>query len=403
MFKMIVKLAYTSAFLRKSRTLLLIVMIAVSMSMMLSIQGLYDGMANNLIDKTKRSDSGDVSIYHQAYRLDKVLAHHIADAQTIQESLEQRPEITAVTRRMQLEGLSSTAKKSALSMVIGIDLAEEEKFGAFSEFLHEGEISFRKRGALIGLELAKKLKVRIGSKVVFSTQDHSGEINAIALKIRGIVQTTNIALDNRVIFMDRKRLNAFLGMNEAAATQIAIQSRSATLISDLTQTYPDLEVKSFLELYPILKMMQDMMIIFNGITFMIVMVVVFIGILGVMYVSILDRIREFGIMRGIGMPYPMIRLQIFLEAFIVGAFGYLVGAVLGAVSLAYLGHYGLDLSEFADGLQSFGYPTVMHAHIELTYFTSTFYAIMAASLLSVLLPLRKIKKLNPIEVIKADS
>ena len=133
------------------------------------------------------------------------------------------------------------------------------------------------------------------------------------------------------------------------------------------------------------------------------MLVVFIGILGVMYVSILDRIREFGIMRAIGMPYKTIRLQIFLEAFFVGIGGYAVGATLGLLSLMYLKYYGLDLSQYADGLQSFGYSTVLFADVKLSYFTSTFYAIVGASLLSVLLPLRKIKKLNPIDVIKADS
>ena len=103
------------------------------------------------------------------------------------------------------------------------------------------------------------------------------------------------------------------------------------------------------------------------------------------------------------MPYITIRLQIFLEAFFVGITGYGLGAILGLLSLLYLKEYGLDMSAYADGLQSFGYSTILYADIKVLYFTSTFYAIIGASLLSVLLPLRKIKKLNPIDVIKADS
>ena len=152
-----------------------------------------------------------------------------------------------------------------------------------------------------------------------------------------------------------------------------------------------------------LKQMKDMMVIFNSITFFIVMLVVFIGILGVMYVSILDRIREFGIMRAVGMNYKHIRLQIFLEALFVGLVGYISGAVSGYGALLYLQHFGLDLSQFAEGLQSFGMDTVLYAHMEISYFTNTFYAIISASLLSVILPLRKIKTLNPIEVIKAET
>ena len=403
MFKLVLKLALNSAFLRLSRTLLVVIMIAVSMSMMLSIQGIYDGMVVNMVDKTKRSDYGEVSIYHKEYRLNRVLANSMTHADKIVAELKEYKDIDAVVHRIQLEGLSSTAKKSSLSLIIGMDLEAEEKFGKFSEFLTEGKISFRKKGAIIGSELAKTLKIRIGSKVIFSTQDRYGEINSMAVRIRGIINSTNMALDAKGLFVDRKRLDRFLGITPDVATQIAIRTKSDTLVSELAKKYDKLEVKDLLELQPILKMLQDMMVIFNGITFFIVMLVVFIGILGVMYVSILDRIREFGIMRAIGMPYSTIRLQIFLEAFFVGITGYGLGAILGLLSLLYLKEYGLDMSAYADGLQSFGYSTILYPDIKVLYFSSTFYAIIGASLLSVLLPLRKIKKLNPIDVIKADS
>lgn len=258
-------------------------------------------------------------------------------------------------------------------------------------------------GALIGSELAKTLKIRIGSKVVFTTQDSSGDINAIAVRIRGVVQTSNIVLDASALYVDNKRLHTFLGIGEDEATQIAIRTKSETLQQELQKKYGTLDVQSLLELSPMLKMMEEMMVIFNSITFGIVMMVVFIGILGVMYVSILDRIREFGIMRGIGMPFRLIRLQILLEALFVGLLGYLTGAVLGVAALLYLQYFGLDMSAWADGLESFGYESVIYAHMEISYFTNTFLAIITASLLSVLLPLRKIKRLNPIDVIKAET
>lgn len=403
MYSVIVKLAWNNAFLRLRRTLLVIIMIAVSMSMMLSLQGIYDGMVINMVDKTIRSDSGDLSIYNPGYRLDRVLKNSIKGADRIKAELEARRDVDAVVTRFSVEGLSSTAHKSSFSSIIGIDLDDEERFGQFSDFLKEGEISFAKRGAIIGSELAKTLKIHIGSKVIFTTQDSSGDINAIAVRIRGIVQTTNIILDGSALYIDNRRLHDFLGVGEDEATQIAIRTESKSLQQALQKTYGSLNVQNLMELNPMLKMMEDMMVIFNSITFGIVMMVVFIGILGVMYVSILDRIREFGIMRGIGMPFRLIRLQILLEAIFVGLLGYMAGAVLGVAALLYLQYFGLDMSAWADGLESFGYESVIYAHMEISYFTNTFLAIIAASLLSVLLPLRKIKKLNPIEVIKAET
>ena len=403
MYKLIIKLAFNNAFLRLSRTLLVIIMIAVSMSMMISLQGLYDGMTLSMIDKSKRSDSGEISIYNAEYRTSKALRDNIANATTIKEELQNNPEINAVVLRLKAEGLSSTARKSAFSTVIGIDLDDEEKFGKFSLFLKTGELRLDKRGVLVGSELAKTLKIKIGSKIIYSTQDSSGEINAMSLRVRGVIQTSNISLDASAIYVERKKLQKFLGVNADEATQIAIRTESETLEAELKKRYSKLEVKSFLELYPMIKQMQEMMVIFTSVTFFIVMMVVFIGIMGVMYVSILDRIREFGIMRSIGMSYSLIRSQIFLEALFVGVLGYAFGAILGYGALLYLEVYGLDLSAYADGMESFGYSSTLYATIKLSYFTSTFLAIMGASLLSVLLPLRKIKTMNTIEVTKVDA
>lgn len=403
MYRLILKLAFDNAFLRLSRTMLVIIMIAVSMSMMLSIQGLYDGMTLSMIEKTKRSDSGEISIYAKGYRLSKSITNNIQNVSVIRKDLEARSEVDAIAIRVKADGLSATARKSSFSTIIGIDLKEEEYFGAFSDFLKEGEVTFSKRGVLIGSELAKTLKVKIGSKVIFSAQDSSGEINAMALKVRGIMQTSNISLDASAMYVDKKVLQDFLGIGKDAAMQIAIRSRSETLENTLISEYKTLDVKSFLSLYPMLKQMKDMMVIFNSITFFIVMLVVFIGIMGVMYVSVLDRIREFGIMKSIGLSYKLIRLQIFLEALFVGLSGYIIGAILGYAALSYLKHVGLDLSAFAEGMESYGMSKVIYGDIKMSYFTSTLVAIVGASLLSVLPPLRKIKTMNTIEVTKVDT
>lgn len=403
MFKLILKMAWKNSFLRLSRTLLLITMIAVSMSMMIGLQGLYDGMANNMLDKNKRSASGDISFFAKEYRVEKDIKHRIKNARTIKEELQQLPSIKAVVMRVQADGLVATARKSSFASLQGIDLNDEDAFGRFSEFLKEGEIKLDRRGAVIGLELAKTLKVHIGSKIIFSTQDVSGDINSLSFKVRAIVQTTNIRLDSNAIFVDIKRVHKFLGIDSSEATQIAIMSDDEKLLETLREKYNSLEVKSFLELQPMMKMMQDMMLIFNSITFFIVMGVVFIGIFGVMYVSILDRVREFGIMIGIGMQYKYIRIQIIFEAIFVGLFGYVSGAILGLILLIYLQDYGMDLSSFSDALEMWGYEAIIYGTIKVSYFTTTFAAIILASVLSVIIPLRKIKKLNPIEVIKAQK
>jgi putative ABC transport system permease protein len=366
-------------------------MIAISISLMLSLQGLYDGMAENMIDKNKRSESGDVSLYAKGYRLTKDIKNTIKDAHKIKKELSKLDSVKAVVLKVKADGLASTARKSSFATLHGINLDEEESFSRFSEFVKEGRLDFEKRGVAIGIELAKTLKVKIGSKVIFSTQDIDGEINSLALKVKAIVQTTNIVQDKTAIFLDKKTLYDFLSLDAHSAMQIAILSDDENLADILKQKYPHLEVKTFLELQPTMKMMQDVMVVFNSITFFIVMGVVFVGIFGVLYVSVLSRIREFGIMLSIGMHYRYMKYQILLEAIFIGLIGYIAGAILGAMMLLYLREYGLDFSSFSDALQMWGYESVIYGTIKLSYFSTTLVAILGASVLSVWLPLRRLK------------
>ena len=402
MYSFILKLAYKNAFFRLPRTLLIICMIAVSMSMMISIEALYDGMALSMLESNKRSDSGEISIYAPKYRLEKSPKESIKNATEIEKSLKKRADVSSVALRFRVDGLSATAKKSSLATMIGINLEDEEQFGKISQSLKRGELLLDKRGVLLGKKLFQRLKLKIGSKVIFSTQDIHGEINSMALRVRGVLQTNNIALDSFAMYVEINRVRKFLGIDAQEATQIAIRTDSKTLQAELQKEYKTLDVQSFSELYPMVQEMLDLTDIFNSITFFIVMFVVFIGIMGVMYVSILDRIREFGIMKSVGLSYGLIRLQIFLEALVLGLFGYALGAVFGLLALFYLQYIGLDLSEFSDGMENFGISSIIYAEIQMNYFIETFLAITTASLLSVLLPLKKIKEMHTADVIKVE-
>ena len=400
MYKIVFLLALKNAFLRKIRATLLIIMIAFSMSVMLSIEGLYDGMTSSMIDKSLRSDSGEVTIFAKNYRLKQDIKYSIKNATSIKQDIEKIQGVKNVALRLKVSGLAGSAKASYPSDLIAVDFDEEERFGEFGKFIKEGDLKLGKNGCVIGKELAKNLKLRLNSKVVFTSRDSKNNIVSKLFRIKAIIQTTNINIDNKAILAPKSSVFKHVGVDKSSATQIAIRSDNTELVNILNKRYPDLDVLSFWQYNPLLKQMQESMLIFNSITFGIVMGVVFIGILGVMYVSILDRIREFGIMLAVGYGYKYIRNQVILEALVLGLIGFIFGTILSIVFLSYLGTYGLDMSEFSDGFASFGMSSILYAEIKFSYFSSTFIAIVVASVLSVFLPLRKIKNLTPTDVIR---
>lgn len=408
MFELALKMAWLNLLRRLRRSLLVLVMIAASMTAMLSIEGLYDGMTANMILSTIRSDCGEVSIYARGFRLYQRLEYVMKDTSELQAALSAMPEIKSFVRRVALTGLISTARKSSMVRLVGIDAQAEEQFGRFSAFIRQGEMDWGPgiKGCILGNRLADDLHVEVGDRVIFSSQNVQGDISAVSLRVRGVIQTSNPAIDKRTLFAALPKVLKFAGLGPNAATQVAARLREGTdpeqVAAGLQARFPKLEVSTWQQLYPVLKQMQDMMRIFNGISFALVMLVVLMGIFGVMLVSLLERTREFGIMKALGVPYAFIRTQVISEAVILGLSGFAAGAVLSCFSLLYLSSSGLDLSAYAAGLESFGLNAVIFASLKGEYFVRTFLAIMAASLVSVVMPLSRLRRLDPVQILQEE-
>ena len=384
---------------------MVILMIGLSLGGLLSIQGLYDGMVTHMINTTIRSDSGEISLYAKKYRLEKSLDHRLTPLSDIKKKLSSIEGINAYAIRLQQEGLIATAHKSRGAILKGISLKKEREFGQFNTFIIKGTYSFGKedKEALIGSALADKLNLSVGSRVVFTAQDASNEINAISFRISGIFKTANKSLDESAMFVSMEKMEKLLSLKESA-TQIALRVNEADQIAKIQKTlqrsFPNIEVLRWEELYPLLIQMQDIMKIFNWISYAIVFTVAALGIFGVMLVSVLERIREFSIMLAIGTPYSMVRKQIIMEAVFLGFIGYISGVVLGWLALLYMSTAGVDLRAFEAGLEMYGYSAIMHADIRLYYFLQAFFAVFFATLLSIIWPLRVLKKIKPIQVIQ---
>ncbi|MDY0195092.1 MAG: FtsX-like permease family protein [Sulfurovaceae bacterium] len=405
MYKIAFDLAWKSLIRRKTRTLMVIVMIALSLSGLLFLQGLYDGMVSHMINTTIRSDSGEISLYAKQYRLEKNIDYHIDDPRSIKTYLDGFNEIDAYAIRLSGEGLVSTAHKSLGATLKGVRLEDERRFGDFDTFLSQGKFDFgpKNQEALIGFKLAQKLKVTIGSRLVFTAQDASGEINAISFRISGIVKSGNLAVDEGSVFVSIETMEQFLALPNSA-TQIALRIKDESHInsiqSKIQKKFNSLDVLRWDELYPLLVEMRDMMDIFNWLSYAIVFAVAALGIFGVILMSILERMREFSIMMAIGTPYKSIRYQVISEAFIMAIIGYIIGALLGLGFLAYTASSGIDLRYYQAGLESFGLNAILYADIRYYYFLQAFGAVFFATFLSVLWPLHVLKKIKPIEIIQ---
>jgi len=402
------KMAYLNMWRRKSRSLVVMLMVAVSIAGLLLMQGIYDGMIDQMVDNSIRSDSGQMSIYGKGHRLSKSLKDNIRDFQSIEAYLTKRPEVKSYIARIKHEGLVATARHSQGAVFVGTRLEDEQRHANLSKYLTEGEYSFgtRNRGAIIGYELADKLKVKIGKKIIITAQNANNELASLALRVRGIVKTGDVNMDKMAVMVDYEKLREMLAL-DGQVTQISINMQKKEAIDPFALTLQkeladkNVEVFTWKKLFPLWEQMDEIMMAFNFISYGLVFVVASIGIFGVILVSVLERVREFGIMLAIGSSFASIRRLIILESMLLGLFGLAIGIVIGGGGLIYLTHYGIDLSAYSEGLALWGVNTVMYATIKFSYFIQASVSVVLATFFAALWPIRILKKLHPIEAINS--
>ncbi|MCI5167964.1 MAG: ABC transporter permease [Candidatus Electrothrix sp. GM3_4] len=246
------------------------------------------------------------------------------------------------------------------------------------------------------------MRVRIGSKIILSAQDTHADVASAAFRVTGILKTNNMGLDERAVFIDLQKMRKMLTVPEGVS-QIAVivheQNQLAEVQEDLNRRFPDLDILRWDELYPALMQSKVIMNGFNMVISGMIFCVAALGIFGVILVSVLERIREFGIMLAIGTRFSLIRNIILTESLFLGLIGFLFGSLIGGANLYYFKTYGLDLSAFSDAFDEFGMDAVTYAMIRPSYFITAFVAVLLATFFSVLIPLRVLKKSNPIEAI----
>lgn len=404
MSKLTAKMAWASVTRRRTRSVLLVLMISLSLWGLLFMEGFYEGMYEQLISNAIRSDSGHISLFGKGYRLDPDLTNWIRNEAEPDDFLAGDLRVKSYVKRLQQDGLVATAHYSRGASIFGVDLKAEERHGHLDGYLYSGEYTFgnKDRGTIIGYKLADKLQVRVGSKVILSAQDSQGEVSATSLRVTGILKTNNMALDENAVFIGAKQMHQLLAMEQGisqAAILLKDEEQIAGLQDELRLKFPGLDVQRWDELYPALLQSRVIMEGFNLVTNFLIFCVAALGIFGVMLVSVLERLREFGIMLAIGTRFSQIRNMIFAESFILGFIGFGLGALAGLGTLYYLKVYGLDLSVFSEGFEEFGMDAVTHAIIRPSYFITALAAVTIASFFSVLIPLRVLKKAKPIETI----
>ena len=82
---------------------------------------------------------------------------------------------------------------------------------------------------------------------------------------------------------------------------------------------------------------------------LIVLVIIGIGVLNTVLMSVMERTREFGVMRAVGTPPSKIFWVVLVEGAFIGFLGVIVGTLVALPIVHYFETTGIDFSQWSDG------------------------------------------------------
>jgi ABC-type lipoprotein release transport system permease subunit len=367
-FPVLVKIGWRNLWRNPRGTLLTALALGLGLTLLLISLGLLDGSQEQMVTNAVRFGTGDVVIQARGYQdsasLELLLpAGVVSKAQDFLHSETLKNDLRGMSPRLLASGLLSSAGNASGVSMMGVIPKEERTVSLIPQRIVAGNYlkDDQTSGVVIGAELAAKLAVKVGSKVVFMTQavappdanvmDAGGdEMQSTLLRVTGIFRTGVQAIDAHIIQVPLPEAQALLEV-PGRVTQIAVllgrESDSLRVARDLRkQLTGPVEVLPWREAMPTVAQLFVLDEAFNYVMNGVVLAMVGLGILNTILMRVLERRYEFGLCSALGLQPAQLAIIIIGESLALTAISLALGLVLGLSVQHYFATAGLDLRWF---------------------------------------------------------
>lgn len=344
------KLGFRNILRNKKRSILGAFAVGLGLASLIIMDGFMVGMQESMIKLTTSSLLGEAQIHHQNFRDQGDAVLTIQNLDSLEEQLKTQGNIQAYSKRLISLGMVASPKSSRNTLIYGIEGEQEKKVNKLHKFITEGSFISSEKDLVIGTGLAKKLDARMGEKLIITTSEaESGEIAQEIFRVTGFIQFGAKSIDEGIVFIHRKKASELLKIGERVH-EIVLKFDSLHTAGDKKMPlWKELSqgtnrAQSYRELEPGMDFMKEMVAMSTIIMGVILGVLVGLGIVNTLFMSIFERLFEFGVLRAIGTRTLDVFKMIIWESFFLGLLSIIFGFVISAIFGTYLGTVGIDYS-----------------------------------------------------------
>ncbi len=403
------RLAYRSLWRNRRRTLLTMTAIGFATALVVLTLSVYEGIFQDLIEGAT-AYQGQIRVtapgYFENPSLDLTVPQD-SNRQVILESRGIRGAAGRVRGYALLsygEGDSSHTQPTEL---LGIHPVEERGVSAFENRVIMGKFLSGPgtKEIVLGKGLARSLEAVVGGEIVVMGQDVYGSVAADILRVAGIVDTGDPLRDVSLALVGRETLQNILvleGNVHEYAVSIGNPSRAAESAAEVRRRLPRLDVRPWNVFLPQLNDILQISSISRFIFALIFYFAVILVTVNTLYMSLLERMREFAVMAAVGLRPIRLSLMILLEGLFMSGMAGIAGGAAGVLASVCLQQHPVDLSSLMPSI-SYAESTIqprLRGYVTAdTVLVPVLMIVMLGSIVS-LFPAWRLHRLRPVNILR---
>jgi ABC-type lipoprotein release transport system permease subunit len=355
----------------KRRTAVILTAILIGIASMIFFSAFSRGMMAGMVDNAIDELTGHIKIQHRHFREDPSIFNRITDPDKILEQINGiLPENTRTAARIVTDAVVNTARDSTGVKLAGIRYAAEKGISFIGDAPVQGRAFAEDdlSSALMGTALADKLGLSTGKRFVVSAQNAKGEVVSRSYTITGLFRAEMEAVEKAYVFVSKKSAAQLLGLGNAV-TEISMvlpyQNIAKTDLTPLTHQINDLlddelTALTWRTLLPAIDAYLSLFTRFLFIWYLVVFIAMGFGIVNTVLMAVFERMREFGLLKAIGMkPLRIFNMVVVVETVFLLMIGLFAGNLAAFVFIFVFSQTGIDLSAFSSGIQMWGIQRVI--------------------------------------------
>jgi len=407
-----IKLGLKNLTRNKRRNAITILVIAFAFFIYLFLDSVMVGMEEIAFDNIKDFETGDIQIAYPEYweyREKLPLENLIYLNQEIEDSIKNGNGQLDISPELRFKanlnnGIDETE-------VIGLGILPEKYNAVYStqEYLIDGSgFSLGESKAVIGKKLAELMDLKVNDYITLLVRTKEETFNTIDLEIGGLINTPDPLINNGIVFVPldiaRKALNVENGVSMMTIKTIKGE-KIDPIIEEINQNFQkkNLSIKaySWRESAKTVIAVGAAQEAETAIVLTVILMIGMIGIINNVILSALERTREIGMMKALGMREWEIVSVFMVEATGLGIIGGLAGCLLGAIGVGCMVKFGYDLSYIGGDMSLYGIPVIdkIYGVWNLPSFVFIFFLGLIFALFSSMIPAYWAAHKDPVKAI----